>query len=147
MCLMQSRAHLLFLSQCCRVQMVSCLGDICFAKIHTTLWMHANSLTLLEKWIDNGGFNPEHMVDGDYSCSTAILLVFTPDAQLKDIESVGIRLVVHWLRGPLGQISSMFNLIFVHLQGAGVQERFIQSSMKDVLYDHQQLWWALGLCH
>ena len=67
-------------------------GDIHFAKIHTTLQMHAMSLALLEKWIDNGGFNPECMADGDYSCSTAILLVFPPDAQLKDIESIGIGL-------------------------------------------------------
>ena len=27
-----------------------CLGDICFAKIHTTLQMHAMLLAILEKW-------------------------------------------------------------------------------------------------
>ena len=87
------------------------LGDIHFAKIHTTLQMHAVSLALLEKWIDNGSFNLEHMADGDYSRSTAILLALTPDAQLKDIESVGVGLVVHWCGGLLGQISSVSNLI------------------------------------
>ena len=55
-----------------------CLGDICFVKIHTTLWMHAvplMPLAILEKWVENGSFNPEHMAEGDYSHSTAILLV------------------------------------------------------------------------
>ena len=88
-----------------------CLGDIHFAKICTTLQMHAMPLTLLEKWVDNGGFNPEHMAGGDYSCSTAILLTITPDTQLKDIESVGIRLVVCQHRALLGQISSVPRLI------------------------------------
>ena len=121
-----------------------CSGDIHFVKIHTTLQMCAMSLALLEKWIDNGSFNLECMVDGDYSCSTAIHLTFTPDAQLKDIESMGIGLVVHQCRGPLGQISSMSNLISYNHKMLEF-ERFIQSSTK--LYDHQQLWWALGLCH
>ena len=35
---------------------------------------------VLEKWVENGGFNPEHMADADYSCSTAILLMLTPDS-------------------------------------------------------------------
>ena len=86
-------------------------GDIHFVKIQTTLWMHVMSLVLLEKWIDCGSFNPEHKADGDYSHSTAILLTLIPDIQLKDIESMGIRLVVRWCRGQLAQISSLPNLI------------------------------------
>ena len=88
-----------------------CLGDICFAMIHTTLQMHAIPLTILEKWVENGSFNPEHMVEGDYSHSTAILLTLNPDAQCKDIESVGIRLIVHQHKALLGQISSIPHLI------------------------------------
>ena len=74
--------------------MVFTWGMFTLPRFRTTLWMCAMSLMLLEKLVDNGGFNPEHMADGDYSHSTAILLALTPDAQLKDIESMGIRLVV-----------------------------------------------------
>ena len=35
------------------------LGDICFAKIQTTLWMCAVPLAVLEKWVEDGKFNPE----------------------------------------------------------------------------------------
>ena len=88
-----------------------CLGDICFMKIHTTLWMCAMPLTILEKWVENGSFNPEHMVEGDYSHFTAILLTLNPDTQGKDIESVGIGLIVCLCKAPLGQISSIPCLI------------------------------------
>ena len=92
-----------------------CLGDIHFAKIHTTLQMHAVPLVVLEKWVDNGGFNPECMLDADYSHSTAILLTLTPDSQLNDIESVGIGLIFCRCGAPLGQISSMPKLIkYIH---------------------------------
>ena len=92
-----------------------CLGDICFAKIHTTLWMCAVLLTILEKWVENGSFNPEHMVEADYSHSMAILLALCPDAWCNDIESVGIGLIVCQCKAPLGQISSIPHLIkYVH---------------------------------
>ena len=92
-----------------------CLGDVHFAKICTTLHMRTMSLSLLEKLVANGGFNPECKADGDYSISTAILLTLTPDAQLKDIESMGIRLVVRQCRAPLAPISSVAKLIsYVH---------------------------------
>ena len=94
MCSLPSRAHLPFLPQSCRVWMVFAWGIFIFAKIRTTLWMHAVPLVVLEKWVENGGFNPECMADADYSCSTAILLMLTPDAQLNDIESMGIGLIV-----------------------------------------------------
>ena len=74
-------------------------GDIHFAKIHTTLWMHAMPLAILEKWVENGSFNPECMAEGDYSHSMAILLALNPDAQGKDIESMGIGLIVHLAQG------------------------------------------------
>ena len=63
--------------------------------------------SLLEKLVADGCFNLEHKPNGDYSHSTAILLVFTPDAQLKDIESMGIGLVVHWCGAPLAPISAV----------------------------------------
>ena len=70
------------------------LGDIRFAKIQTTLWMHAMPLTILEKWVENGSFNPEHMAEGDYSRSMAILVILSPNAQGTALESMGIRLIV-----------------------------------------------------
>ena len=65
------------------------------------------SLMALEKWVENGSFNPEHMVEADYSRSMAILLTLYPDAWLNDIESVGIRLIVCQHKALLGQISSI----------------------------------------
>ena len=69
------------------------------------------SLTLLERLIANGSFNPEHMAESDYSHNTAILLTFIPDAKLKDIERVGIGLVVCWHSGLLAPISSIQQFI------------------------------------
>ena len=43
--------------------------------------------------------------------SMAILLTFNPDARCKDIESMGIGLIVHQHKAPLGQISSIPHLI------------------------------------
>ena len=92
-----------------------CLGDICFAEIYTTLRMHAVSFTLFERLIANGSFNPEHMAESDYSHSTAILLVFIPDAQLKDIERVGIGLVICQCNRLLTPISSVDQFItYIH---------------------------------
>ena len=87
------------------------LGDIHFAKIHTTLQMCTVPLAILERWVENGSFNPEHIAEGNYSRSMAILLTLNPDAQCKDIESVGIRLIVCWHKALLGQISSIPDLI------------------------------------
>ena len=87
------------------------LGDIHFAKIHTTLQMCTVPLTILEKWVENGSFNPEHMAEGDYSCSTAILIMLNPNAQGTNIESVGIRLIVCWCKAPIGQKGTILHLI------------------------------------
>ena len=92
--------------------------------------MHTVSLTLLEKLVAGGCFNPECKADGDYSCSTAILLMLTPDAQLKEIESMGIGLVVHWHRVPLAPISSVAKLIsYIH----DIQKFEIASSSPQVM--------------
>ena len=58
-------------------------------------------LPILEKWVENGSFNAEQMAEGDHSRSMAILLVLNPDAHCKDIESMGIGLIVHGARHRL----------------------------------------------
>ena len=70
------------------------LGDMCFAELHTTLKMHMVPLMLLERLVTDGSFNPECKTESDYSHTMAILLTFFPNAKLKDIEKVGIRLFV-----------------------------------------------------
>ena len=80
-------------------------GDICFAKIQPTLQMHAMLIAVLEKWVEGGSFNPEHMAEGDYSYSTAILIVLNPNMQGTALESASIRLVFHQHKAPVGQIS------------------------------------------
>ena len=51
-------------------------------------------LAILEKWVENGTFNPECMAEGDYSHSTAILIALNANAQGTDLESVGVGLIV-----------------------------------------------------
>ena len=87
------------------------LGDIHFAELCTTLRMCTVSLALLERLIADESFNPEHMAKSDYSHNTAVLLMFIPDANLKDIERVGIGLVVCQHGGPLALISSVQQFI------------------------------------
>ena len=87
------------------------LGDIYFAKIQTTLWMHAVPIAVLEKWIEGGSFNPECMAEGDYIRSTAILIVLNPNMQGTALETTSIGLVVHQCKAPVGQIGTIFNLI------------------------------------
>ena len=76
-------------------------------ELRTTLKMCAVSLTLLQSLIADGSFNPEHIAESDYSHTTAILLAFGLDAKLKDIERVGIWLLVRQHGGLLAPISSM----------------------------------------
>ena len=87
------------------------LGDICFAKIQTTLWMCAMPIEVLEKWIEGGSFNPECMAEGDYSHSTAILIVLNPNAQGTALESTCVGLIVHQHKAPVGKIAKVLNLI------------------------------------
>ena len=83
------------------------LGDIHFVELHTTLRMHTVSFEHFEQLLTDGSFNPEFKVTDDYSHPTAILLGFVPDANLMDIESVGIGMVMHWHGGSLACISSV----------------------------------------
>ena len=52
-----------------------CLGDVHFAKVHTTLHMWSVSIPTLERWIDGGKFNPNRKAEDEYSCSTGILVI------------------------------------------------------------------------
>ena len=88
-----------------------CLGDICFAKIQTTLQMCAMPISVLKKWIECGSFNPECMAEGDYSRSTAILIVLNPNMQGTALESVSIGLIVCGHKTPVGKIAKVLNLI------------------------------------
>ena len=87
------------------------LGDICFAKIQTTLWMHTVPISVLEKWIEDGSFNPECMAKGDYSHTTAILIVLNPNVQGTALENACVGLVVCQRKAPVGQIDTILNLI------------------------------------
>ena len=73
--------------------------------------MHAVPLAILEKWVENGSFNPECMAEGDYSRSMAILIILSPNAQCTALESASIRLIVHWCKAPIGQIGTIPHLI------------------------------------
>ena len=87
------------------------LGDICFAKIQTTLRMCTMPLTILEKWVEDGKFNPEQMAESDYSCSMAILVTLSPNAQGTALESAGIGLIICQCKAPIGQLGNIPHLI------------------------------------
>ena len=87
------------------------LGDICFAKIQMTLGMWTVSVTVLEKWVESGCFNPEHKSADDCSRSTAILIILTPNQQGKSLTYASVGLIVRWRKGPVGQIEDIPKLI------------------------------------
>ena len=70
------------------------LGDIHFAKIQMTLGMWTVSVTVLERWVESGHFNPEHKSAYDCSCSTAILIILTPNKQGTLLMYASIGLIV-----------------------------------------------------
>ena len=87
------------------------LGDIHYAKIQTTLRMRTVSITVLERWIANGSFNPECMTEGNYSRSTTILIILNPNKQGTALKCVSVRLIVRRCMGPVGQINDIMKLI------------------------------------
>ena len=87
------------------------LGDIRFAKIQTTLRMGTVSLTVLERWIANGSFNLERMAEGNYSHSTAILVVLNPNNQGTGLKCASVGLIVQWRNGQVGRIDDIPKLI------------------------------------
>ena len=89
------------------------LGDIHFAKIQTTLQMHAVPLAILEKWVEEGRFNPEQMAESDYSHSMAILITLSSNTQGTVLESAGHRvdhLPVQGTDWPVRQHSSSYQV-------------------------------------
>ena len=78
------------------------LGDIHFTKIQTTLHMRTVSITVLERWIANGNFNPGCKADGEYSCSTAILVILNPNNQGTGLKCASVGLIVQWCNGQMG---------------------------------------------
>ena len=87
------------------------LRDICFAKIQTTLHMWTIPITVLEKSVADGSFNLEHMAEGDYSCSTAILILLNPNKEGTVLKSASIRLIIRWHMGPVGQVNDITKLM------------------------------------
>ena len=106
-----------------------CLGDVCFAKIRTTLQdVHAVSLALLEKLVDNRGFNLEHRADGDYSHSHCHTPCINSRCSTKGHREHGDWagcLLVHG--APLSPISSIPNLISYVCDMLKFEESIIQS--------------------
>ena len=87
------------------------LGDICFAKIQNTLHMRTVSIVVLERWIENGNFNLNHKAEGEYSRSTAILVVLNPNNQGTGLKCASVGLIVQRHDGQIGQIDDIPKLI------------------------------------
>ena len=68
-------------------------------------------ITVLERWVANGSFNPECLADGDYSHSTTILIVLNPNKQGTALFSTSIGLIIQWCMGPVGQINDIKKFI------------------------------------
>ena len=96
------------------------LGDIRFAKIQTNLHMWTVAIAVLEEWISNGSFNPDHKPDEDCSRTTAILIVLTPNTQGTALTYASVGLIVRWHKGPVGWIEDIPRLItFIRSQLKG----------------------------
>ena len=97
-----------------------CLGDIRFAKIQTNLHMRTIAISVLEEWVSNGSFNPDHMPDEDRSHTTAILIVLTPNTQGTALTYASVGLIVRQRKGPVGWIEDIPRLItFIRSQLKG----------------------------
>ena len=97
-----------------------CLGDIRFAKIQTNLHMRTVTIAVLEEWILDGSFNPDHKPDEDCSRTTAILIVLTPNTQGTALMYASVGLIVRWRKGPVGWIEDILRLVtFIRSQLKG----------------------------
>ena len=98
------------------------LGDIHFAKIQMNLRMRTIAISVLEEWVSSGSFNPDHVPKEDRSCTTAILIVLTPNKQGTALMYASIGLIVWWHMGPVGRIEDIPRLItFIRSQLRGDQ--------------------------
>ena len=87
------------------------LGDIRFAKIQTTLRMRTIPIAVLEKWAVDGSFNLENMAEGDYSCTTTILILLCTNPEGTALESASVGLIIRQHMGPVGSISTIMKVI------------------------------------
>ena len=87
------------------------LGDIHFAKIQMTLGMQTVAVSVLERWVESGRFNPECKSPEDFSRSTAILIVLTLNQQGTALTYASVGLIVRWRKGPVGWIGDIPKLI------------------------------------
>ena len=87
------------------------LGDIHFAKIQMTLGMRTVAIMVLERWIESGRFNPEGRSPDDYSHSTAILIVLTPNDKGTALTYASVGLIIRWHKGPVGRTEDIPKLI------------------------------------
>ena len=96
------------------------LGDIRFAKIQTNLHMWTVAIAILEEWILNRSFNLHHKPNDDCSCTTAILIILTPNMQGTGLMYASIGLIIRWHKGPVGWIEDIPRLItFIRSQLKG----------------------------
>ena len=105
------KVHIPYQSQFCWVWMASIWGTYAFTKIQTTLHMWTIPIVVLEKWVVDGSFNPECMAEGDYSCSTTILIFLNPNKEGTVLKSASVRLIVRRHMGPVGQTNDITKLI------------------------------------
>ena len=105
------KVSLLYQHQSCKARMVSTWGIYTLLRSRLLCRCMPVSIEVLEKWVEGGSFNPECMAEGDYSCSTAILIVLNPNVQGTALESTCIRLVVCQHKAPVGKIAKVLNLI------------------------------------
>ena len=87
------------------------LGDVCFAKVQTTLRMRSLSILTLERWIEIGKFNPNHKAEDEYSRSTGIHVILNPNHQGTGLKCVSVGLIVRWRNGNVGQVEDIPKLI------------------------------------
>ena len=86
-------------------------------------------LAILEKWVENGSFNPECMAEGDYSNSTVILVILNPNAEGTDLESVGIGLIVVTTRHQLHILTPFLTLLSMPASWWKLRDRLLHQSI------------------
>ena len=64
-------------------------------------------MVVLEEWILNRSFNLHHKPDEDCSCTTAILIILTPNSEGTKLMYVSVGLIIRWHKGPVGWIEDI----------------------------------------
>ena len=74
-------------------------------------------VSILERWVESGHFNPECRSPEDFSHSTTILIVLTPNDKGTALMYASIGLIIRQRKGPVGQIDDIPKLIaYAHSQ-------------------------------